>query len=326
MAGRYSIKRRMLASGAVRGLINGSKKVLVPGFGNFTVFEVWPHFIKQLRSSSLLERAAAISFNVFMAIPPTLIFVFTLVPYLPISKQFIEELFSLIRDIVPGQKNNSVIIDFLIDFLQRPRNELLSFGLLLALFFSSSAMMGVLRSFDKNYPGFEDPTGLQKRRTALKLTIFLFVLIFVTIFFLIAQGAFLKWLGIQLVWLRNLIADVRWIIILLLLFYSIALIYRYGPALKKRWPYVTPGSVFATSLMVFATFLVGWWVNSFGSYNKLYGSISAVFLLMSFIYVNALVVLIGFELNVTLSILLQKGVHASKKEEVVAPLKKTSEI
>lgn len=298
-----------------------TRTIVLPGFGNLSVADVWKPFLHQLRNTSLLERAAAISFNVFMAIPPTLIFVFTLIPYLPISDRFVQEMFGLIRDIIPGKENHTAVISFLSDFLNQPRNGLLSFGLLLALFFSSNAMMGVLRSFDKNYPGFGDPTGLQKRQTALKLTLLLFVIVFVSIFFLIAQGAFLKWLGIKTAWLRNLIADVRWVIILLLVFYSVSVVYRFGPALAHKWPYVTPGSVFATSLMALATFLVGFWVNNFASYNKLYGSISAVFILMSLIYINALVVLIGFELNVTLTTLRrQTGAATTNGEPAAAGL------
>jgi membrane protein len=98
-----------------------------------------------------------------------------------------------------------------------------------------------------------------------------------------------------------LIQNLRWIFIILLVFFSVSFIYRHAPALLVKWPFVTPGSVFATSLMILATALVTFWVNNFNNYNKLYGSISAVFILMSLIYVNALVVLIGFELNVTLT-------------------------
>jgi membrane protein len=111
----------------------------------------------------------------------------------------------------------------------------------------------------------------------------------------------LKWLGIEIDWIRSLIHNFRWIVILLLLFYSVSFIYRHGPALLVKWPFITPGSVFATSLMVLATYLVSFWVNHFGSYNKLYGSISVVFILMSLIYINALIVLLGFELNVTIT-------------------------
>jgi membrane protein len=306
MAIKQRLKKRFIGSAPVQRIITQSKKVYVPGFGLHTVHDIWPPFVDQLRRSSIFERAAAISFNVFMAMPPTLIFVFTLIPYLPISKQFIREMFQVIRDIVPGEKDNAVIIGFLNDFLNQPRNELLSFGLLLALLFSSNAMMGILRSFDKKYLGFVERSGLSRRKTALELTLIVFILGFVGILLLIAQGAVLKWLGVENEWVRAIIHNFRWVIILLLVFYSISFIYRHGPSLTHKWPFVTPGSVFATTLLLFATVLVTYWVNNFSNYNKVYGSIGAVFILMSLIYVYALVVLIGFELNVTITSLSRK--------------------
>lgn len=302
----HRIKKKIVSSAPVRGVIHHSKNIYVPGFGDLTLFHVWAPFILQLRKGSLFERAAAISFNIFMAIPPTLIFIFTLIPYLPISDRFIQELFSLIKDIVPGERNNSIIIGFLNDFLNQPRNELLSFGLLLAVVFSSNAMMGIMRSFDKKYVGFGRRRTLQKRKVALLLSLSFLLLVFSCLLLLIAQKAVLVWLGIENLWVHSAFENFRWVIIVLLVFFSVSIIYRFGPALTIKWPFITPGSVFATTLMILATLVVTVWVNNFNNYNKLYGSISAVFVLMSLIYVNALVILIGFELNVTLTMLKAK--------------------
>ena len=302
----HRIKKKIVSSAPVRGVIHHSKNIYVPGFGDLTLFHVWEPFILQLRKGSLFERAAAISFNIFMAIPPTLIFIFTLIPYLPISHRFIQELFSLIKDIVPGERNNSIIIGFLNDFLNQPRNELLSFGLLLAVIFSSNAMMGIMRSFDKKYAGFGRRRTLQKRKVALLLSLSFLLLVFACLLLLIAQKAVLVWLGIENHWVHSAFENFRWVIIILLVFFSVSIIYRFGPALTIKWPFITPGSVFATSLMILATLVVTVWVNNFNNYNKIYGSISAVFVLMSLIYVNALVILIGFELNVTLTMLKAK--------------------
>lgn len=316
MPSRDDFKKRITTYAPVRQLIRRSKSVFIPGFSGHSLHAVWPAFLRQLQRANLVERTAAISFNVFMAIPPTLIFVFTLVPLLPISNQFIQEIYSVIRDIVPGERNNAVIIGFLEDFLKRPRNELLSFGLLLAVFFSSNAMMGILRSFDEGYEGFYKRTGLQMRRTALKLTLITFSMVFVSMLLLIAQGAVLNWLGIKNYAVRVLIVNLRWVILVGLIFYVISFLYRHGPALRQKWPFITPGSVLATTLVVIATILVGFYVNNFSNYNKLYGSISAVFILMVLIYANALVVLLGFELNVTLASLQQQRQMAISVAEV----------
>src|SRR5215213_1596219 len=104
------LKRAFITSAPMQIVIRKSKGAYLPGFSGFSLFEILTAFRQQLRKTSLLERAAAISYNIVMAIPPTLIFVFTLIPYLPISNRLIEELYNVIRDVVPGKENNTVII------------------------------------------------------------------------------------------------------------------------------------------------------------------------------------------------------------------------
>lgn len=310
------LRARVARSAPMQIVRSRSQKTFIPGFSGFSLYETWKAFLQQLKKANLPERSAAISFNIVMAIPPTLIFLFTLIPHMPISDKFIQELYTVIRDVVPGKQNNEVIISFLDDFLKQPRNELLSFGLLLAMIFSSNAMMGILRSFDEDYEGFEKRNTIQNRQTALFLTLFCFIFFFVFLLLLIAQGVVLQWLGIENELLRGLIVNFRWVIIVLLVFYTISFIYHHGPALAKRWPLFTPGSVFATVLMVLATYLFSIWVENFSNYNKVYGSIGTIFILMSLIFVNSLVVLMGFELNVALSNLKRKQELSQIKETV----------
>lgn len=104
MALRSNLKRKFYLSGPGKKFISSSKRFYLPGFSGFSLHETGKSFRQQLRKTSLVERASSISFNIVMAIPPILIFIFTIVPYLPISKQFIHQLFVLIRDIIPGQK------------------------------------------------------------------------------------------------------------------------------------------------------------------------------------------------------------------------------
>src|SRR5436309_315948 len=119
MALRSVIQKRIASSYPGRQFIRRSQKWYLPGFNGFSLYEVWTAFIQQLKKTSLVERASGISFNIVMAIPPALIFIFTLIPYLPISKPFINQLFGLIRDVIPGEKNNAVVIQFLRDFINR---------------------------------------------------------------------------------------------------------------------------------------------------------------------------------------------------------------
>jgi membrane protein len=171
------LERIILNSLPVKFVLNKSKKISLPGFQGLSLFQVVRFFIQQINTVGLNERAAAISFNFIMAIPASAIFLFTLVPYLPISKQFTLQILKLTKDITPNQNTYLLINDFLNDFFNRPRNALLSFGFLLAIFYSSNAMMGVIRTFDKSIFEEKRSNFLKKRWKALKLTFILTFLI-----------------------------------------------------------------------------------------------------------------------------------------------------
>lgn len=295
------IKRWLLTSPPVSFLIRKSKRVILPGFQGIPLYDVARFFMRHVQKASFTERASAIAFNFTMAIPPAIIFLFTLVPYMPISEEFIRQMFNLIRDVMPGERDNQGLIKFLSDILGKPRTGLLSVGFILAIFFSSNAVMGIMRSFDRNYIGFTKRKGLSQRWVALRLTFILFILFIITITALVAQGAVLRWLGLTN---ENLIAAIhnfRWVFILLMFFFSISFIYRYAPSVHKRWRLVNPGSILATFLMIVFTAGFSYWVSNFSNYNELYGSISTLLILMVLIHLNSLVLLIGFELNVSIN-------------------------
>jgi len=292
-------------------VLNKSKSSSLPGFGGVALFDVVRFFSKQVQTIGMTERASAIAFNFVMAIPPAIIFLFTLIPYLPISKAFQTELFSLIKDVIPGEKDNAVLIGFLQDFINNPRNGLLSLGFLLSMYFSSNAMMGIMRSFDKNYVGFTKRKGFKRRLVALKITGLLYTIVFASLTVLIARDVFLKWLGIDNEWLITLIMNLRWFVIVLLFFFCISFIYRHAPSVQKKWRLINPGSILATMLMLLMTLLLSWWVSRFAHYNQLYGSIGTVLIIMVLIFINSLILLIGFELNVSIH-----SLHSQAREKV----------
>lgn len=296
-----NIANKISASAPARIIINKSKTTSLPGFRRIPIYDVVLFFFGQVKTVGMTERASAIAYNFFMAIPPAIIFLFTLIPFLPISKEFENNIYSLIRDVIPGEKDNAVLIQFLQDFINKPRNGLLSLGFVLSLFFSSNAIMGIMRSFDKNYIGFKKRKGLQKRMVALQITVVLFILVLASILLLIGQGQVLKFIGIRNATVRSIILNARWIIIILLFFACISYIYRHAPAVHKKWRMINPGSILASFLMLLMTLLFSWWVGRFGNYNQLYGSIGTVLILMILIFINSLVLLIGFELNVSIS-------------------------
>jgi len=296
-----------------------SKHIALPGFHGVPLYDASNFFVAQLKKSGINGRAKSISFDFAMAIPAVLICIFTVIPYMPISKQFTKELLRLTRHITPNQNSYNFVNSFLTDFLNTPRVGLLSFSFVLVIFYASNAMLSIIKTFDMAiYKHKRNTSFIKKRIKAIRLTIVVLGLLIGTILLLIGQSILfdhiVKWLeikGSDVVWVSTL----RWILTIGLFFYSISFIYKYAPSVKKRWPTVTPGSVLAAFLMIATTSVFSFWVNYFNNYNKIYGSLGTILMLMFLIYLNSLILLIGFELNLSIT-LLKSGLKERKREEI----------
>lgn len=297
-----------------------SRKWYLPGFEGLSVYDVGSFFINHAKWPSLTERAAAISYNFIMAIPPSMLFLFTIIPHLPFfrKKDITTQVHTLIFDIIPSKIYNQPILAFLDNLINDQRFGLMSFGILLALFFASNAMFGIMRSFNKEYLGFQRKKGLESRWVAIKLTLILFAIVASYFLLLIAQGAFLEWITKDRA-LRKTISYSRWIFIFAAVFYAIGLIFRYAPSVKQRWKIVSPGSIVATLLSVGATYGFSRYVENFGRYNALYGTIGTIMMIMALIYLNSLALLIGFELNVSITSLKEMADMKEREEKWKAP-------
>ncbi len=312
------LERLILQTRPLAFIIHKSKQIVLPGFYGVPLYDAFVFFVRQVNKVGLNERAKAISFNFIMAVPAACICIFTLVPYLPISKQFTKELLRITRDVTPNQNTYNLVNNFLQDFLNTPRGGLLSFGFVLVIFYASNAMLGVIQTFDTSIYEYKRKTNfLKKRWRAIKLTLIFLLLIIGMILLLIGQGYMFEKImkllhikGTGIIWIKVL----RIIITSLLFFYSISFIYKYAPSVNKRWHTVSPGSILATILTIITTVCFSYWVNHFGNFNKIYGSIGTVLILMLFIYLNSLILLIGFELNVSITFLKAAAEERRQKE------------
>lgn len=293
----------------IKYLVKKSRIWHPPGFQGISLYAVLKYILKKFDGPNLTEKAAAISYNFIMSVPPTCLFLFTLIPNLPfISKRSLKfQLHNLIRDIIPSKTYNSGLVEFVDSFINGSKIGLISFSFILSLLFASSGVIGLMRSFNKDYVGFEKIKGLKKRWEAIKLTLMLFGLLLGCLILLLLQRNILNWLGIRNVDVRNLILYGKWIFIVGLIFYSFAFIYRYAPSTTKRWKLVSPGALIATFLSILITIAFTFFVDQFGRYNILYGSLGTVMVVMIMIFLNSLSVLIGFEFNL--------AIHTLKTEE-----------
>ncbi len=291
----------------------------MPGFEGVPLYDVIRFFFSQVNKVGLRERASAIAFNFIMAIPAFAIFIFTLIPYFPISEKIHNQLFRLIGDITPNNETHKLITSTLDDLFNKPKTGLLSIGFLLAAFYASNAMMGIIRNFDRSLTSKRKDNFLKKRMRAIRLTVLLVILILATVLLTVGQGELFNYLlrlmnikeANTKIWLQV----VRWLISVLLFLFSIALIYKYAPSVHKRWRLISPGAILATVLIMLATWLFSVWAQNFSTYNKFYGSIGALLMIMMLIFVNSLMLLVGYELNVSISYLKSEAEKRVKLKE-----------
>lgn len=312
------LERIILNFSVVRFLSNKSKSIVLPGFDGVPLYDVIVFFFSQVRRVGLNQRAEAVSFNLLMAIPAATIFLCTLIPYMPISKQVTDELLLLTKDLFRSGDTYIFVSNFLNDFLMTPRSGLLSVGFILAVYYASNSMIGIMNSFNKSLLSANKRNFFQMRWMAIKLTTVLILLIIATMILLITQGKLanmlFEWLDIKNHVVIFLILSIRWIVIGALFFYSVAITYKYAPAVHKRWRLSSPGAIFATFLIIVTNFAFSFWVNHFSTYNKVYGSIGTILIIMLLIYINSLLLLVGYELNVSIHSLKAMAEERQKAE------------
>jgi len=298
-----------------------SKSIYLPGFQGLPLFDVIVFFRSQVRKVGLNDRARSIAFSFLLAIPAATIFLCTLIPYLPVSKKITSQLLVLTKEITPNQNTFLLVSNFLNDFLTKPRGGLLSIGLIVSLYYASDAMIGLMRSFNKSLsPDSHFPRNFfHNRLVAIQLTLVLILLIIGSGLILVTQDALLHYL-FRLLHIHNrsmkwMFKTLRWVVIIPLFYFAIAYIYKHAPSIREKWRLFSPGTLLATVLMILLTFVFSFWVNKFGTYNKVYGSIGTILILMVVVFFNALILLIGFELNVSIHSLKEKALRRESLEK-----------
>ncbi len=296
----------------VRYVLRKAHGVVLPGLDGATLYDVAKFFFLELRKVKLTERAAACTYNFIMAMPPTFLFLLSLVPYLPL-KRVQQTILSTIKLIAPNPHIYSSISGVVRDFMGKQHHDVLSFGILMVLFFSSNGMMGLMKSFDRSEVLYKKRTGLQRRWVAIKLTVMLILVSIVTLSVLVLQNTTLNNL-LPSVFPHTIAIKILSITILILtIFFTFCLIYRYGPSLHHKLKFVTAGSVFATLASMLATSVFFFLVNNFLNYNKVYGSIGTLIAFMVLVWLNTVIIILGYELNI--SILLGKLSQTGEYDE-----------
>lgn len=287
-----------------RYFIEWTKTVVLPGFRPLPLYTVVAFFILELKQGSLGNRASSLAFSFMLAVFPTIIFLFTLIPYIPFHG-FQSQFLALIQLILPI-KAYQAFQTTIHDIVSNQNLKLLSFGFLSALYFATNGMSNLMRAFNKSSLQLETRSWLRRRWIALILTLVLCFSLILAIGILIVGDVIISFFKehfySQSAFWAYIITLTRWIIVVIVFFSTLSILYRYGPAHKRRWKFITPGSVLATFLGLLTSIGFAYYINNFSAYNKVYGSIGTLIVIMVWMHLNSLVILIGFELNASVEL------------------------
>jgi membrane protein len=318
------LERIIFTSGPITFIREWSKRHTLPGFQGICLYDAFHTLSAQVKQHGLNLRAAAISFNLVMAIPAILLFLCTLIPIVPGSNEVYKELLHFVRDFTPSSDTKQVLVQLLNDFFKNNTTGLISIGFLLVIFTASNAMMGVIRAFDRSLAEKRKTNFIKKRLRAIRLISMLIGLIIGTVLISAGQGyifgKIMTWLHIHNETVRSLIQNSRLLVGFFLFVYAIGYIYKYAPSYTIRRKLFTPGAVIAAILMISITSLFSFWAQNISNYNKVYGSIGSLIIIMLLIFLNSLMLLIGYELNLSIYILAakRKKTKEVKKDDNVA--------
>ncbi|MFA5814473.1 MAG: YihY/virulence factor BrkB family protein [Bacteroidales bacterium] len=280
-----------------------AKRTVLPGFEGLTLYDISSFFLKGVNNGTLTNRASAIAYNFFLAVFPAIIVLFTMIPYIPIEN-FQQVLMTTLKDLMPANVY-SAVESSMQEIVMRKRNDLLSFGFVLSLFFATGGIAALINAFNASYHNRENRTWLNRQLISIVLIIIFCMLISVAVILIIFSGIVINFLETRNIltnkFLIALFLNGKWLIILICTFLSISFLYYLAPAKHSKFRFITPGSILSSFFIILTSVGFSAYINNFGTYNKFYGSIGTLIAFLIWLFVNSLVLLIGFELNLNIN-------------------------
>jgi membrane protein len=279
-------------------------------------------FILQLQKDDINERAGSMAFSFTIALFPLLIFLLNLIPYLQDFFPYIttQNILNFVSEILPGEIYSQTE-GTIMDIVSKPRQSLLSFGFFFALFASTQGAMSMMNSFNSVYQTKENRSFMQSRGIAVSIVIILALTVFAASTVMIIGNIFISRLDeMQLFnsgFMFFLFSSLKFLILLLMFYIATAFIFRFAPAVHDKWRFFSIGARLAGVLITLGFYGFSFYLNNFASYNKLYGSIGTLIALMLWLYITSMIVLGGFEVNVSLDLIEEKKREKEKKLKII---------
>jgi len=313
------LKEKFLNHPLLTAFLDWSKRRSFPGFFGVPIYDVTVFILHEIKQHALVTRANSMAFSFFLSLFPFILSLLTLLPYmqeylfqyLVVEDQrlldmkdtgaLLGQLKEQFREFIPVG-----VFDTIADVATNPRPGLLSVGFIFATFFASNGMMSMMRGFEKSYKStFRKRSGWRKRVLAIFLTLLIAGLVIVSVLLVVLgqmlMNVLLSYLSIDLMG-GFLLQSLRWLIVIALFYFGIALIYRYGCSTIRKFSLFSPGASLATILSILSSLVFSFYVKEFDTYNQLYGYIGTIIVIMLWIQLNAFILLVGFELNASIAV------------------------
>ncbi len=300
-----NILHKLEHSPIVKPIIVWSQKTALPGFQGVPVYNIIKFISKELKEDSITTRADAVAFNFFLSIFPFVIFLLPILINTPFGINYLDIFRESIKGVLPDSAEQ-----YIFSIINGIQNEghfgLLTVGFFLAIIFASNGMSKLMKGFDKSHQStFRKRHYLNRRIVALGLTVLLVILGFLSLTLIILFNQFIQYFEATFAIGSSsilLVKFLRWMILILLFYSIITSIYRYGPSMYQRIKLFNSGATLATVLSILSSVLFSWFVNQFDRYNEVYGSISALIVILIWLKINSFILLIGFELNTSIAV------------------------
>lgn len=309
-----NVEKKLEKIPVVNLVVRFGKRIKIPGLQGMSLYDVIEMYIIGILEGALTTRASGIAYSFFMAIFPFMLFILTLIPYIPIEG-FQESLLTLINEILPP-KTYEAVDSVILDIINNKQVGLLSFGFLASIFLMTNGINAIFGGFEHSYHVTQVRNIFRSyfisMLVSVIMAIFLIITVALTGFYRLVLDAMIKkeWITDETLWFEL----GRGAIFLIMIFTIVSILYKYGTKEGKHTSFFSAGSIFTTFISIFTFYLFSIYVTEFAQYNKLYGSIGTLLILMLFIWLNAIILLLGFELNASIYALRLKNQESKNKD------------
>lgn len=264
----------------------------------FRSLAFWKDLYNEADQDQIFNGAASLSYYFLLAIFPAMIFLLTLLPYLPIAN-LSTELMNLVSQVLPESAAKALETTVL-EITTTKKQGLLSFGAIFTLWSASSGLYAIMQELNTTYDVRETRPFWKVRGISIVLTLVFGAAIIASFALIVAGGALQAWLDKTYI-LNPVVAILfqifRWVVILTLLTAGFAFLYFYGTNVEQKFKFITPGAGIAVFGLIGVSLLLRVYVSNFSDYSASYGSLGAVVVLMLWFYLAGVMILIGSEIN-----------------------------